>query len=306
LLLRYSILGGKYSVRSPLERRFQFHFWGFASVDSSEDRSSPSFPAPSFLVRNDFLIRRLHSLSGLVPVGGYMVIHLLTNASVLESPAAFQKNVYTIHSLGALLPVVEWAFIFIPLLFHAIIGMVIVAGAMPNSNQYRYAANYRYTLQRATGMIAFVFIMCHVFHMHGWFHADVWLENVVKPLGGAQFKPYNAASSAGLALQNYVWVAFYIVGVLSCVYHLANGLWTMGITWGVWTSAKAQARASVVCMGFGLLLAVVSMGALFGMRASGTGESLEKAIEAENQMYKSKTESGEVAPNEHKRMTSDE
>jgi len=235
-----------------------------------------------------------------------MVIHLLTNASVLESPAAFQKNVYTIHSLGSLLPVIEWAFIFIPLLFHAIIGMVIVAGGMPNSNQYRYAANYRYTLQRATGMIAFVFIMLHVFHMHGWFHADIWLENVVKPLGGAQFKPYNAASSAGLALQNYVWVAFYIVGVLSCVYHLANGLWTMGITWGVWTSPAAQARASVVCTLFGLFLAVVSMSALFGMRSSGSGEGLEKALQSENQMYQSKTESGEVAPNEHKRMTNSE
>jgi len=265
------------------------------------DRSKPS-SKPSFWARHDFLIRRLHSLSGLVPVGGFMVVHLLANASVLESPAAFQKNVYSIHSLGSLLPVVEWAFIFIPILFHAIIGMVIVAGGMPNSNQYRYAANYRYTLQRATGMIAFVFIMVHVFHMHGWFHADFWLENVVKPFGGGQFKPFNAASTAGMALQNYVWVAFYIVGVLSCVYHLANGLWTMGITWGVWTSAKAQARASVVCSAFGLLLAVVSMGGLFGMRAVGSSqENLEQAIEAEDQMYKSKTESGEVTPNEHKR-----
>jgi len=255
----------------------------------------------SFLARNDFLIRRLHSLSGLVPVGGYMIIHLVTNASVLESAATFQKNVYTIHSLGTLLPLVEWAFIFIPLLFHAVIGMVIVAGGMPNSNQYRYAANYRYTLQRATGMIAFVFIMIHVFHMHGWFHADVWLENVVRPLGGAQFKPFNAASTAGLALQNYVWVGFYMLGVISCVYHLANGVWTMGITWGVWTSTAAQARASAVCGGFGLLLAALSMGALFGMRASGTGEGLEKAIQAEAQMYESKTESGEVAPDEHKR-----
>ena len=93
----------------------------------------------------------------------------------------------------------------------------------------------------------------------------------------------------------------YVVGTLSCVYHLANGLWTMGITWGVWTSAKAQARASVVCAAFGVLLTVVSMGALFGMRASGTGEGYERAKQAEDQMYKSKTESGEVAPNEHKR-----
>ncbi|MEM8946691.1 MAG: succinate dehydrogenase cytochrome b558 subunit [Planctomycetota bacterium] len=255
----------------------------------------------SFLARNDFLIRRLHSLSGLVPVGGYMVIHLMTNASVLESPATFQKNVYTIHSLGALLPFIEWTFIFIPILFHAIIGMVIVAGGMPNNNQYRYAANYRYTLQRATGMIAFVYIMLHVFHLHGWFHGAAWLENVARPLGGAQFRAYNAASTTGLALQSYFWVAVYVVGVLSCVYHLANGLWTMGITWGVWTSDKAQARASAVCTGFGVLLAVVSMGALVGMRSTGAGEALDQAIAVEDQMYQAKIDSGELKPNEHKR-----
>jgi hypothetical protein len=59
-------------------------------------------PSTSFLARNEFLIRRLHSLSGLIPVGAYMVVHLLTNASVLESPATFQRNVYTIHSLPLL------------------------------------------------------------------------------------------------------------------------------------------------------------------------------------------------------------
>ncbi len=260
----------------------------------------------SFLARNDFLIRRLHSLSGLIPVGAFMVVHLMVNASVLESPAAFQKNVYSIHGLGSLLPVVEWVFIFIPILFHAIVGVVIVAGGMPNNNQYRYAANYRYTLQRATGMLAFFFIMAHVFHMHGWFHADVWLENVVHPLGGAQFKPFNAASTAGLALQGYVWVAVYVIGVLACVYHLANGVWTMGITWGVWTSAAAQARASAVCSVLGVLLAVVGMGALFGIRASGSGEKLEQAIQAEDQMYESKVASGEVKANEHKRRHEEE
>ena len=255
----------------------------------------------SFLVRHDFLIRRLHSLSGLIPVGAYMVVHLLTNASVLESPAAFQGNVYKIHSLGSLLPLVEWVFIFIPILFHAIIGIVIVAGGMPNSNQYRYGPNYRYTLQRATGMIAFLFIMVHVFHMHGWFHADVWLENVVRPLGGGQFRAYNAASTAGEALQSAAMVTLYLIGVLSCVYHLANGIWTMGITWGVWTSPRAQARASAACGVFGVLLAVVGVGSLFGMWAVGQGERLQEAIQAEDRMYEHKTESGEIAPDEQKR-----
>ena len=50
----------------------------------------------------------------------FMTVHLLANASVLESPGTFQRAVYQIHSLGKLLPVVEWGFIFLPILFHAI------------------------------------------------------------------------------------------------------------------------------------------------------------------------------------------
>lgn len=231
-----------------------------------------------------------------------MCVHLIVNASVLESPAVFQKNVYGIHSLGSLLPWVEWIFIFIPIFFHAIIGFVIIGGGVPNSNQYRYGPNYRYVLQRATGMIAFVFIMVHVFHMHGWVHGGgVWLEAFIHGLGGAQFRPFNAASSAGEALQNVVWVILYVIGILACVYHLANGVWTMGITWGVWTSPTAQARASTICSILGVLLAVVGLSALFGMKAVGTGKKLEEAIQVEDQMYQHQIEAGLIEPNEQKR-----
>jgi succinate dehydrogenase / fumarate reductase cytochrome b subunit len=253
------------------------------------------------LARHDFLIRRLHSLSGLIPVGGYMVIHLLVNASVLESPNTFQKNVYQIHSLGALLPVVEWTFIFIPILFHAAIGFVIIAGGMPNTINYPYSANRRYTWQRITGMIAFVFIAFHVFHMHGWFHNSYWVDRIVHPFGGGQFRAYNAVSTAGEALQNGGWVTLYLIGILACVYHLANGIWTMGITWGVWISEAAQRRALRICTVFGLLLAIVGVSALFGMRQYGEGEKLNEARQVEDQMYEAKVKAGELEENEHKR-----
>jgi succinate dehydrogenase / fumarate reductase cytochrome b subunit len=54
-------------------------------------------PPQSFFARHEFVIRRLHSLSGLIPVGAYMTVHLVTNASVLNGAGTFQKNVYTIH-----------------------------------------------------------------------------------------------------------------------------------------------------------------------------------------------------------------
>ena len=258
-------------------------------------------PPQPFLVRHEFAIRRLHSLSGLVPVGAYMVVHLVTNASVLNGAGTFQSNVYKIHSLGNLLPLVEWTFIFIPILFHAIVGVAIAAGMIPNTSAYPYGANRRYTLQRWTGMIAFAFIMWHVFHMHGWFHFDGWLERVAEPYGGAKFRPYSASSTAGLALQSAIVVILYAIGVLACVFHLANGLWTMGITWGVWTSPLAQARALKVCAAFGIMLAAVSMGALYGMWNAGRGEGLEKAVEIENRMYDHKVDTGEIEPNAHKR-----
>ena len=94
-----------------------------------------------------------------------MCVHLLTNASVLNSVPTFQNAVFNIHSLGKVLPIVEWVFIFIPILFHAIFGVIIIRGGLPNHSTYRLGGNFRYSLQRASGMIAFAFIMWHVFHM---------------------------------------------------------------------------------------------------------------------------------------------
>ena len=264
-------------------------------------------PPIPFFERHEFLLRRLHSLSGLVPVGAYMVVHLLTNASVLDGPATFQRRVYAIHSLGAVLPIVEWTFIFIPLIYHAVYGVLITRGALPNSSTYKYTNNVRYTLQRATGMIAFLFIFWHVFHMHGWFHAEWWQNSIAHyPFGGI-FRPYNAASTAAEAMHVSIIVPIlYAIGVLSCVFHLANGIWTFGITWGIWVTPQAQRWANVVSVVFGVLLGAVSLGALGGFAF---GVNPKEAREVEDLMYEKQfaveieeaKKEGKEDPNAHKR-----
>lgn len=226
-----------------------------------------------------------------------MCVHLLTNATAAGSEAMFQRMVYQIHSLGPLLPVVEWVFIFLPILFHAIYGVVIMQSGQANTGSYRYLGNVRYALQRATGMIAFLFIVWHVFHMHGWFHADWWLS-AIKPYAGGQFKPYSASSTAASAMQqNVVFPILYMVGVLSCVFHLANGLWTAGITWGLWITPAAQKRANYACAAFGVLMALVGMGAL---SAFSFKIKPENASKVEKQMFDAKVEAGEVEKDSHK------
>lgn len=253
----------------------------------------------SGFARHQFLIYRLFSLCGIIPIGAYLVVHLSTNALILEGPAAYQQAVYRIHGVP-LLPIVEWTFIFIPILFHATIGLVIIAGGLPNATAYPNASNIRYTLQRVTAIIALVFILWHVFHMHGWIHAEWWVKSIrsfPEPFRGANFRPFNAASSAGRALASGFVVVLYAIGVLACVYHFANGVWTAGITWGVWTTPRSQRGASYACLVLGIALAVTGLSALWGMH----GVDQEQAIEVEDDMYKAMIDSRQIEPAPEKR-----
>lgn len=254
---------------------------------------------PSFFVRHEFLIRRLHSLTGLM-FGGYVCVHLIVNASILAGTEAFQNNVHTIHSLGPVLPLVEWTFILLPLLFHAFVGIAITVGMIPNNQNYPYEANWRYTAQRIAGIYLLLFIIYHVFHMHGWFHFDWWLA-FAEPWGGAQFSPYSAASTTALALQNTLVALLYALGVLAASFHFFNGIWSAGITWGVWTRPKAQDRALKACLAASVVLGGVGLSAIWGARQLGEEEALAAARATEDRMYEAKVEAGMLPASEHKR-----
>jgi succinate dehydrogenase / fumarate reductase cytochrome b subunit len=217
--------------------------------------------------RQEFLIRRLHSLTGLFPVGAFLVVHLATNASILDGGDTYQARVDQIHSVGpSTLLMVEWIFIFLPILFHALIGILIVTRGKRNVIDYPNSGNVRYTLQRWTGVIAFFFIFWHVFQTRGWIQNPWWFEHVTRPLGGGLFLPKHAAiSSAEAVRSSTIATAGYLIGVLASVYHLFNGVWTAGITWGVWTSPRSQRWALVSCAGLGIIFAVLSVVTLVEM-----------------------------------------
>ena len=113
--------------------------------------------------RYHFLIRRLHSLTGLV-FGGYLVVHLLINATLVEgtrhdgAATVFQQQVDKIHSLP-FLPAIEWAFIYLPILYHTFYGIWIIATGHPNVERYGYAKNWFYVLQRISAIVL-VFFHC--------------------------------------------------------------------------------------------------------------------------------------------------
>src|SRR6185503_6617700 len=112
-----------------------------------------------------FLLRRLHSLTGIV-FGGYLVIHLIINATMVQGGDVFQVQVEKIHSLP-FLNAIEWTFIYLPILFHTVYGIWITVTAQPNLLNYPYGKNVFYTLQRISAIIIVLFMFIHVLGMKG-------------------------------------------------------------------------------------------------------------------------------------------
>jgi len=145
------------------------------------ERNSVSNSFQSWLREHRFALRRLHSLSGIVPIGLFLINHLLANSTAFLDEPHFNHHVGLIHSLPWLLAV-EIVFIFIPLAFHAALGVTIAWEGKANQFQYPYMNNWRYTLQRVTAWITVVFVMVHLLH----FRFAHWL-------GGAEYKAANPA-----------------------------------------------------------------------------------------------------------------
>lgn len=259
------------------------------------DQSGSNGMQPSYY----FLLRRLHSLSGIIPVGVFLMMHLFTNFQLImggdEPGAAFQHEVDFIHSIPGLM-IIEltlWGSIG----FHAILGFYYTfAGSKNNTGTHPHAGNYRYVLQRVTGMIALVFIFLHIatlrwrWEFGGWF-TPFYAEG---PNGESL-----AAATTAKALQ-YSWlvVALYLIGSASIVYHWSNGLWTAAITWGITISEKSQQRWGKVCAGMGVVLSVFFIGAIIGALNMDVTAKQNKAIEqmknppVKKSILNSRTESG--------------
>lgn len=229
-----------------------------------------SADSQSILDRHHLLLRRLHSLSGIVPVGIFVIFHLFTNMQMIwpDGGAMFQHEVDFIHSLPALLfiEIGLWGGIG----FHAALGLVYTFTGKSNVDKYKYADNWRYTVQRVTGIIALIFIFMHVATLRwrwsfGFFTPFYGSGHDVPGLGHSLADVGLAMPLTAYALQ-YSWliVLGYIIGALSVVYHWSNGLWTAAITWGVTITEAAQRKWGYVCAALGIALTVFTVGALAG------------------------------------------
>jgi succinate dehydrogenase / fumarate reductase cytochrome b subunit len=204
--------------------------------------------APAAAARH-FLLRRLHSLVGVVPLGAFIVFHFWFHSYSHEGPAAYDQKLAELYA-WPLKTLLSWLTVYLPLIYHSIYGLFITHESSPNFLAYGWFRNWMYTLQRASGVGLLLFIPAHL----------------VKARFPHVFWPGESMSYAHVAegYHHALTVAVYLAGILGAAFHLANGVFTFGITWGWWTGQAAQRRASFGSFALFLLLAAMGLWAMSG------------------------------------------
>ena len=196
--------------------------------------------------KNEFYLRRLHSLLGIIPIGAFLIVHLMINHQATQGAEAFNKAAGFMESLPFLL-VTELILIYIPILYHGLYGIHIAFTAKENIGHYSLFRNWMFALQRLTGIIAFVFIFVHL-----------WQTRLQKLFFGKEIS-YDMMHQT---LQNPIWVIVYIICVIAVIFHFSDGIWSFLVTWGFLQSKKSQRIFTWVSLIIFLILSYIGVTAI--------------------------------------------
>lgn len=186
----------------------------------------PIRPTPVLPAR--FALKRLHSLTGVFPLGIFLFWHVSAVIAALSGPNSEVFRPWGSSGGSASLTAVS-SFIFLPFAFHVFYGFFASMESRGNVHQYPHAANVRYTLQRLTGVFALAFMGWHVY--------------------GALLFPETATSAAmGRISTNPAFCAAYVSGAAAAWFHFFNGAWGGLIDWGVTVSRGSQRFVLKLCM----------------------------------------------------------
>lgn len=197
------------------------------------------------MASKDYISRRVHSLLGIVPIGLFLIVHFVVNHYATVGPEAFNEASGFMESLPFLVWL-EWILIYLPLLFHGIYGIYIAFQGSSNIGSNNFLRNWMYVLQRLTGIFLVIFIAWHV-----------WQTRIAMAMG----TPLNFQMMVDI-LENPFYFVFYIVGVLSAVFHFANGLWSFLVTWGITITPQSQRISTYVMLGLFIVLSLIGIRAV--------------------------------------------
>lgn len=202
---------------------------------------------------SNFFWRRLHSLTGVIPVGLFLVYHLYMQLFLHSDNYNAKVNEFYDSPLAFILLVIV---VYIPLFFHSLLGVKLAFDAKVQP-EYQYFPHVLYWLQRLSGIGVLLFIFGHLYNAK-------WVAWMDPNLSAGERPDHYQHLVDGFADPDYALVTktVYALGILGATFHLSNGLNTFCMTWGIVITPQGQARVRVFSIVLFIILTAMSVFAL--------------------------------------------
>jgi succinate dehydrogenase / fumarate reductase cytochrome b subunit len=187
--------------------------------------------------------KKLFSLTGVVPIGVFVMLHVGWYARALSGREALEA---ALVEPSPLLFVLEVLFVWLPLAYHGVYGTV-VALSKQSLGQEPYVRRSVHFLQRLSGLVVFAFLVYHGWQLRAPLAlGSMTLEDVFPTLVSSM------SSTTGLGVPLVAIV--YLVGSAATAFHLARGLLAVCSTWGLLRSERSATIAAWACGLLGVAL----------------------------------------------------
>lgn len=201
-----------------------------------------------------FLRSRLGSFLAVVPLAIWTVVHLWNNLSAFRGAEAWQKDVTEYAHPAAFFA--TSVVVLLPLALHTVWGIGRMFQTRPNVVRYGYFANVKFVLQRLSAIGVLFFLGAHM-----------WLAYLHPRLDKGRAEDF--ADIAHEMHHHGPTTVVYVLGILGIAYHLANGLHTFLMSWGIVSSRAALKKtAFLVYVAFAILLGL-GWGAVYALYQAG-------------------------------------
>jgi succinate dehydrogenase / fumarate reductase cytochrome b subunit len=208
---------------------------------------------PAHAAARSFLLARLGSLFSILPLGVWTLLHLWANLAVYSGAHAWQDDV-TAHASVASQWLVSF-FVLVPLAWHTVWGIARMLRSRPAVANHGFS-NLRYLVQRLAAIGLFFFLGAHLYL--------AWLKPRILEGRAESFRDLAAHMHHHLPT-----TIVYTLGVLAIAYHLANGVWSFCMGWGITVSRTSQDWMERVLVVLFALLLVIGWAAVYGLYRAG-------------------------------------
>jgi succinate dehydrogenase / fumarate reductase cytochrome b subunit len=219
----------------------------------------------AFIQRHYFFLRRLHSLLGIIPFGGFLLLHLFLNSRTAQGTAQYQWVPDTLDQIPFL-----WAIeifgLLLPMLTHAGLGVMIalMADYGGPAKMRSYWEHWGFIFQRVSGALLLVLLLIHLWQTW-WQHIALKMAPMFEGTEPQHFDIYGLMNNL---VYNNAWLVVYALFVVLAAFHFGNGIYNFAYKWGFATSRPSQRAAIALGLGVALLCVGLGFTSLWGLRFS--------------------------------------